>query len=250
VGKGSIFSSGSIAKKTMMMTSIFCKMTSMTLSSDSTDPTSTKKPLKIKKRNKPVINADADKNAAAKLDLPKKQRKPRKRKNEDVISVSKTIEEDSKPDNKGQLQSIGSESSISELAEEDNEDFGLHEELKAEKTEALEQNALVSDIVNHFSVEQTNRYEFYRRSSFQKAAVRKLISQVTGTPISVEIVIAMAGISKIFVGEIIETARTVMDEWRESGPIRPRHIREAYRKLKENNKIPYCRETRHLFSND
>ena len=33
-------------------------------------------------------------------------------------------------------------------------------------------------------------------------------------------------------------ARTVMEEWDESGPIRPRHLREAYRRMQLKGKIP------------
>lgn len=64
--------------------------------------------------------------------------------------------------------------------------------------------------------------------------------------------IVMAGLSKLFVGEVIEagtysfymfltsmSAKAVLEEWHDQGPIRPKHIREAYRILKEAGKIPY-----------
>lgn len=38
-----------------------------------------------------------------------------------------------------------------------------------------------------------------------------------------------------------------MDEWNETGPIKPRHIREAYRRLKMANKIPYYKQRRRVF---
>ncbi|GJV52474.1 transcription initiation factor TFIID subunit 11-like protein [Tanacetum coccineum] len=46
------------------------------------------------------------------------------------------------------------------------------------------------------------------------------------------------GIAKIFVGELVETAKVVMRERSETGPIRPCHIREAYRRLKPEGKMP------------
>jgi transcription initiation factor TFIID subunit 11 len=65
---------------------------------------------------------------------------------------------------------------------------------------------------------------------------------VSNNPINQKMAIVMAGIAKIFAGEIIESAKTIMDEWGEQGPLKQRHIREAYRKLKQNGKIPYAKE--------
>ncbi|GJU29979.1 transmembrane protein 194 [Tanacetum coccineum] len=48
----------------------------------------------------------------------------------------------------------------------------------------------------------------------------------------------VSGIAKIFVGELVETAGMVMTERKETGPIRPCHIREAYIRLKLEGKIP------------
>eukprot|EP00250_Pteridium_aquilinum_P016992 c23399_g2_i1 orf=393-980(+) len=89
-----------------------------------------------------------------------------------------------------------------------------------------------------FTSEQMSRYECYRRSGFQKANMRRLLQSVAGCAISVPMTIVMSGIAKIFVGELIETGRTVMTERKETGPTRPCHIREAYRRLKLKGKVP------------
>lgn len=89
-----------------------------------------------------------------------------------------------------------------------------------------------------FTPEQMSRYECYRRSGFQRANMRRLLQSVAGCPISVPMTIVMSGISKMFVGELVETGRIVMTERGESGPIRPCHIREAYRRLKLDGKVP------------
>jgi transcription initiation factor TFIID subunit 11 len=68
------------------------------------------------------------------------------------------------------------------------------------------------------------------------------MQSVTNHPINDKMLIAMSGITKVFVGEVVETARTVMDEWNETGPIRPRHIREAYRRLKNAGKLVYLNQ--------
>jgi len=84
-----------------------------------------------------------------------------------------------------------------------------------------------------------NRYESFRRSGFQKSNMKRLLASITGSQkISIPTSIVVSGIAKMFVGELIETARIVMTERKDSGPIRPCHIREAYIRLKLEGKIP------------
>ncbi|KAK3769707.1 hypothetical protein RRG08_004956 [Elysia crispata] len=102
-------------------------------------------------------------------------------------------------------------------------------------------------LVSNFSEEQLNRYEMYRRATFPKAAIKRLMQNITGTTVSQNVVIAMSGISKVFVGEVIETALDVMEEWGESGPLQPRHLREAVRLLKNKDMIPSTKSKKILF---
>ncbi|XP_042460931.1 transcription initiation factor TFIID subunit 11-like [Zingiber officinale] len=99
--------------------------------------------------------------------------------------------------------------------------------------------AKMQAILSQFTEEQMSRYESFRRSGFQKSNMRRLLTSITGSQkISIPMTIVVSGIAKMFVGELIETARIVMTERKESGPIRPCHIREAYRRLKLEGKIP------------
>nr|GMD68216.1 transcription initiation factor TFIID subunit 11 [Ipomoea batatas] len=99
--------------------------------------------------------------------------------------------------------------------------------------------SLFRTILSQFTEEQMSRYESFRRSGFQKSNMKRLLVSITGSQkISVPMTIVMSGIAKMFVGELIETARIVMSERNDSGPIRPCHIREAYRRLKLEGKVP------------
>ncbi|KAD6453127.1 hypothetical protein R6Q59_015051 [Mikania micrantha] len=99
--------------------------------------------------------------------------------------------------------------------------------------------AKMQSILSQFTEDQMSRYESFRRSGFQKSVMKRLLGSITGSnKISMPMTIVVSGIAKIFVGELVETAKVVMRERKESGPIRPCHIREAYRRLKLEGKIP------------
>lgn len=103
-------------------------------------------------------------------------------------------------------------------------------------------------LVSSFSEEQLNRYEMYRRAAFPKAAIKRLMQSVTGgTSIPPNVVIAMAGIAKVFVGEVVEEACDIMEKCKESGPIQPKHLRESVRKLKRKGLVPNTRYQKRLF---
>ncbi|XP_017236646.1 transcription initiation factor TFIID subunit 11 isoform X2 [Daucus carota subsp. sativus] len=123
-----------------------------------------------------------------------------------------------------------------EELEEDNMDVELG---KLQSTGDPDKMAKMQSILSQFTEEQMSRYESFRRSGFQKANMKRLLGSITGSPkISVPMTIVVSGIAKIYVGELVETARVVMTERNETGPIRPCHIREAYRRLKLEGKVP------------
>ncbi|CAB4428656.1 unnamed protein product [Rhizophagus irregularis] len=94
-------------------------------------------------------------------------------------------------------------------------------------------------LLDNFSEEQLKRYEVYRRSALSKPNVKRMVGQILGHPCSHNMSIVVAGFAKVFVGEIVEKALDVRQEWGETGSLSPEHLREAYRRYKKETKLTH-----------
>jgi transcription initiation factor TFIID subunit 11 len=135
-------------------------------------------------------------------------------------------------------------SRIASDADTDSDEGSSDEEMRKWK----ESQVRLRDYYDQMSDEQVRRYEQFRRSCFDIDAVRSLmdrslknIGRVSKKRVNRRMGIVVSGSAKVLVGEIIEEARTVMEERSESGAILPQHVREAVRRLENRGKLPFSK---------
>ncbi|KNC34718.1 hypothetical protein FF38_01121, partial [Lucilia cuprina] len=106
-------------------------------------------------------------------------------------------------------------------------------------------------LVSHFDEQQMSRYAAFRRANVKRAAVRKFVSHLLNQPISNNVAVVLAGMSKVLIGDVIELAREIQEkkfkaegrpmilEDGEPEPLLPTSIREAWRIYKqETGSVP------------
>lgn len=120
-------------------------------------------------------------------------------------------------------------------------------ERKTKKELEEEEREKMQVLVSNFTEEQLDRYEMYRRAAFPKAAIKRLMQTITGCSVGQNVVIAMSGIAKVFVGEVVEEALEVLDKSGEPGPLQPKHLREALRRLRVRGALSTRKTHRSMF---
>ncbi|KAJ3260310.1 transcription initiation factor TFIID subunit 11 [Boothiomyces macroporosus] len=131
--------------------------------------------------------------------------------------------------------------------EKEEEEEEIDDEVEAMPSKSIGREETKA-LLDTFDEETLNRYEAFRRAHLPKATMRKVVANLVG-PVPASVAIVVSGVGKVFVGEMVESALEIMDEWGHTGPITPEHLREAFRRYqKERGLIKNKNYTRQIFA--
>ena len=85
--------------------------------------------------------------------------------------------------------------------------------------------------------EQLERFEHWKRSKISRAGMRRLMTDILGSSTE-RGAIVLAACAKMFVGDLVESAREGMNAAGQEGPIEPAHLRRALRKAQREGTMP------------
>ncbi|PWN33539.1 uncharacterized protein FA14DRAFT_161341 [Meira miltonrushii] len=142
---------------------------------------------------------------------------------------------------------------IDEEEDEDDEegfDLGLEED-EMDLQEAIQKKRAINmgPLMKAMTEEQQDRYAAFRRHFLDKRFVKRLLQHLTRQTVTPQIVTLIAGVGKVFVGQIVEKAREVRQERltasangtsqpNQRQSLRPDHLTEALRRYREEREVP------------
>ncbi|POR33748.1 Transcription initiation factor TFIID subunit 11 [Tolypocladium paradoxum] len=143
--------------------------------------------------------------------------------------------------------------------DDEKEEMALEDVVARTQEQKQEEIRLRAMLVEAFDSEQYNRYELWRAAKLSDAVVKRVVNATVSQSVPQMVSTAVKAVAKLFAGEIIESARNVQGEWviageKQSelptpppsttdaatdeeadvkrGPLRPEHLREAWRRYK------------------
>ncbi|AEO55807.1 hypothetical protein MYCTH_2300006 [Thermothelomyces thermophilus ATCC 42464] len=81
------------------------------------------------------------------------------------------------------------------------------------KEQKEEEHRLRGMLISALSEDQFYRFENWRAANLSKASVRRLVNATISQSVAENVVIGMRAVAKVFIGDIIESARRVQGEW-------------------------------------
>ncbi|KAI8871790.1 TAFII28-like protein, partial [Ramicandelaber brevisporus] len=95
-------------------------------------------------------------------------------------------------------------------------------------------NDIRQTLVNQLDDEVQQRYQAYRTATLHKGTMKKLLTALLDQTPANTLIFVMAGLGKVFVGEIVEMALRIKKQQDDENdtPLRPEHLREAYRQYR------------------
>ncbi|KAK3197448.1 hypothetical protein GRF29_216g203873 [Pseudopithomyces chartarum] len=140
----------------------------------------------------------------------------RKRKNDDTTSIAGSSVRGAPHDDASTTGAPGGDAPDGD--EDEDDDYGDEREndVEGERPSAAAREQAAENermLVLAMDQSQSDAYAVYRRVQLKTAMVRKLVNQTLSQSVPPNVILAVKSYSKAFVGELIDRAITVRDEW-------------------------------------
>ncbi|KAI9887366.1 MAG: hypothetical protein M1823_000791 [Watsoniomyces obsoletus] len=100
-----------------------------------------------------------------------------------------------------------------ERVEEEEEEPDMNAVKNVMETDEDKERQRLKFLMEAFSTDQNDRYDAYRRGRLSLPIVKRLVNQTLSQSIPDNVAKTVAGFTKVFIGEIIERARDVQEQW-------------------------------------
>ncbi|KAI3660231.1 hypothetical protein MP638_004505 [Amoeboaphelidium occidentale] len=132
----------------------------------------------------------------------------------------------------GTQEAKADEEADAELDEDISPEYEMF--MRGKTEESMQQMKRLLEVMNE---DQLRRYETYRSAAFPKMAMKRILQQILNQNVPERMAVMIAGVAKLYVGELVEEAREILNEAgkKENTPIRPEQLREASFRLQENS---------------
>lgn len=147
-------------------------------------------------------------------------------------------------DEDGNVNEVGEDDS----SEDENVEQGLEEdEMARQELIQRDRSTRMAPLMKAMTEEQMDRYSAFRRSYLDKRFVRRLVAHLTRQTVTPQVATLVAGVGKVFIGEIVERARHIRQQ-RSAGQanvadddaaaLRPEILIEALQQYRQDREVP------------
>jgi transcription initiation factor TFIID subunit 11 len=95
----------------------------------------------------------------------------------------------------------------------------------------------IAEIRKNMTEEELDRFDAVYSTILDREFMKNLVSSMTGSKASDEVMFAISGVAKLYVGEVVEAALEEQQIEDQTGPLKPEHLRQGFYRLLDEGRV-------------